>query len=355
MKHDQQKQDASNADELDKQMEAELASLVPKDDNFDDFDDDTKINLDDLIPPQGDLDTLNSPVPKTPTTATPTPVPAPGPVSATKPAVPSEPLAKASGFKFTPVSFAAAGPTTNADTTAVTPAAVTPAAVAATSPKSTTAVSPASSVASSSIDTVKAVNLLEESQRKLERARRFGLPVTEDVRKLQRAAKFGVAEEKPAVVAKAQNDLPATAAVSPAPVATRNGSAASVRESKPAIDPEVMKRRQERFGIVTGKNKLSNSTATTVTVTTTPTKVLDPVEEEKKRKRMERFGLVPGNTPEKVRVMVLEDFVELMMATYPFVPSNLCRAKMEVRRRKRKRDIGIFDSEKHEIGLALDN
>lgn len=37
VKHDQQ-------NDLDKQMEAELANLVPKDDNFE-FDDDPKINL----------------------------------------------------------------------------------------------------------------------------------------------------------------------------------------------------------------------------------------------------------------------------------------------------------------------
>ncbi|RUS15458.1 hypothetical protein BC938DRAFT_476932, partial [Jimgerdemannia flammicorona] len=80
MKHDQQKQDASNADELDKQMEAELASLVPKDDNFDDFDDDTKINLESTSYRRKAISTPSIPqFPKPPQPLPPPPPPLPAP------------------------------------------------------------------------------------------------------------------------------------------------------------------------------------------------------------------------------------------------------------------------------------
>ncbi|OZJ02067.1 hypothetical protein BZG36_05254 [Bifiguratus adelaidae] len=92
----------------------------------------------------------------------------------------------------------------------------------------------------------------EDSKKKLERAKRFGMPVPQDIAKKVRAARFG----------------------------TGNGAQANgAKAAKKSIDPEVLKKRQDRFGIVNPKAK-----------TAVAPKPVDPVEEEKRRKRAERFG-----------------------------------------------------------------
>ncbi|RUS22412.1 hypothetical protein BC937DRAFT_89319 [Endogone sp. FLAS-F59071] len=234
------------------------------------------------MPPQGDLDALTPQLQKASAISPKLVVNQTESKSAASP----EPVAKPSGFKFTPLSFdkLAASPTGDG---------------AVFVPRTTAATSPQASTSSSSADAANIGNLPDEEQRKLDRAKRFGIPLSEETKKTVRAAKFGVLEEKQ-TVGNGHNGIsyaiyaiyhPATASGSTSP--TRNGSATSVRESKSVIDPEVLKRRQERFGMISGNNNRSNKAPTAAT------KVLDPVEEEKKRKRLERFGSATSDTSQK--------------------------------------------------------
>ena len=131
------------------------------------------------MPPQGDVDTLTSPLPKV------ADIP-PKPVTKQaelKPTAPSESVVKPSGFKFTPVNFDKIA-TSEDEGSDSTP------------PK--TAVNPPAGTASSSVEVANISSLSEEAQKKLERAKRFGIPLTEDIKKTVRAAKFGIPEEQTA-------------------------------------------------------------------------------------------------------------------------------------------------------------
>ncbi|ORZ06847.1 hypothetical protein BCR42DRAFT_360730 [Absidia repens] len=98
-----------------------------------------------------------------------------------------------------------------------------------------------------------------EAERKLERAKRFGVQVDEKTKQEIRAARFGTAKTS------------SITSLRQAPVKTS--------PTPKGIDPEVLRKRAERFGLPDKTTKLSKRTTT-----------LSPEEEEKKRKRAERFG-----------------------------------------------------------------
>ncbi|KAI8333640.1 hypothetical protein BC941DRAFT_434052 [Chlamydoabsidia padenii] len=97
-----------------------------------------------------------------------------------------------------------------------------------------------------------------DAERKLERAKRFGVQVNEKTKQELRAARFGIQK--------------ASGEASP--------GQKKVVAAK-GIDPEVLKKRAERFGLPDKKTQSTKSTTT----------ALSPEEEEKKRKRAERFGM----------------------------------------------------------------
>lgn len=129
------------------------------------------------MPPQGDLDALTSP-----STIPPKLV---ANQAESKSAASPEPVAKPSGFKFTPLSFdkLATSPTGDGDG-------------AVLAPRTTAVTSPQASTSSSSTEAANIGNLPNEEQRKLDRAKRFGIPLSEETKKTVRAAKFGVPDEK---------------------------------------------------------------------------------------------------------------------------------------------------------------
>jgi SAP domain-containing ribonucleoprotein len=94
----------------------------------------------------------------------------------------------------------------------------------------------------------------DDAEKALERAKRFGIQLNETAKKDIRAQRFGIAAKT---------------------------------ETKPVnkgIDPEVLKKRAERFGIS------DDAAAVASTKGKVPVK-FDAAEEDKKRKRAERFGL----------------------------------------------------------------
>ncbi|KAH8551864.1 hypothetical protein BGW37DRAFT_492668 [Umbelopsis sp. PMI_123] len=111
-----------------------------------------------------------------------------------------------------------------------------------------------------------------EAEKRLERAKRFGVPVKEEVKKELRAQKFS------------SNTSPAEEK-SPSPVA------------KHVETDDALKKRAERFGLPTKNQKPAGGKAAQAK----PAPVLDPAEEEKKRKRAERFGK-PAEPVKKAKV-----------------------------------------------------
>ncbi|KAI7850691.1 hypothetical protein BDC45DRAFT_608591 [Circinella umbellata] len=103
-----------------------------------------------------------------------------------------------------------------------------------------------------------------ELERKIERAKRFNVDLDEKTKQQLRADRFGASAPK-----KIKN---------PAPVKQQ-------QQQQPAIDPEILKKRAERFGI--------------------PSK---EVEEERKRKRAERFGIPTKEAEEEKKRRRAERF-----------------------------------------------
>lgn len=155
----------------------------------------------------------------------------------------NEPVAKPnSNFKFTPITFdkPASTTTTTAPTTEAAPAAPVK---APASPRQ-----PITAVADAKVKSI------DDAEKALERAKRFGIQLNETAKKDIRAQRFGIA-----------------------------AATASPPQTKKGVDPEVLKKRAERFGI--------SSTAATVASSKGKVPVkFDAAEEEKKRKRAERFA-----------------------------------------------------------------
>ncbi|KAL1919127.1 uncharacterized protein VTP21DRAFT_2509 [Calcarisporiella thermophila] len=132
-----------------------------------------------------------------------------------------------------------------------------------------------------------------EEEKRRQRAARFGIPLSEEERRKERATKFGMKGGKEEAPAK---------------------TATPVENPKTSLDPETLKKRQERFGIVNKApeflskqqsapsqppQKKPPSAAQPQTKSTAP---IDPEEEEKRRKRAERFGLSEnGNAAKKAK------------------------------------------------------
>ncbi|KAI8076915.1 uncharacterized protein BX664DRAFT_362832 [Halteromyces radiatus] len=211
----------------------ELESLEAEFGNLEEYDD-SKINLDELVDPElrsfppekkDDVKPTESASTNTTTTNIPNKTNI-GNSSDTTKTSSAEPIVKeGSNFKFTPIVFDIKTNT-------------------ATSTNGNTASSPKKASEPSSATT--------DAERKLERAKRFGVQVNEKTKQELRAARFGI--QKPST----QTKKPITK----------------------GLDPEVLKKRAERFGLP-DKNTKSAKPSTT----------LSPEEEEKKRKRAERFGI----------------------------------------------------------------
>ncbi|CAO3629160.1 unnamed protein product [Mucor hiemalis] len=213
----------------------ELATLEEEFGDLEEFDE-SKLDLSDIKPIDDefskDADIIET-VP--PTTSTTEAIKASDPVESSKPS---------SNFKFTPISFEK-----KTEEIATTTAAPPPAAAA--SPK------PAASPKTES--TVKPNN---DAEKALERAKRFGIQLNEKAKQDIRAQRFGIPTKTP----------------SPKPTNNNNNN-----KNKKGVDPEVLKKRAERFGI---NNKKNSGGKVPVT--------LDPADEEKKRKRAERFNNDPS-------------------------------------------------------------
>ncbi|KAG2172046.1 hypothetical protein INT43_001523 [Umbelopsis isabellina] len=166
----------------------------------------------------------------------------------TQPAEPVEQVKPGSNFKFTPVSF---------DKTA----------------DSETSSAPAKS----------------EAERRLERAKRFGVPVQDTVKKELRAQKFG---DSTSPSAKA----PASAA----PVAAAAAAPSPTRPKASPVDDETLRKRAERFGLPT--KTASQAAKPANGKKESPKAQLSPEEEEKKRKRAERFGKPAEPVEKKAKV-----------------------------------------------------
>ncbi|KAI9484661.1 hypothetical protein BDB00DRAFT_878562 [Zychaea mexicana] len=144
---------------------------------------------------------------------------------------PKEIIKPGSSFKYTPITFGSSSSSSSSSSSL---------------PKTTTqppTSSPAKQQPVAATNDTAALDL----QRKIERAKRFNVDLDEKSKQQLRAQRFGAA----------------------APKQVKNPSSPSPSSSSPkGIDPEVLKKRAERFGI--------------------PSK---EVEDEKKRKRAERFGV----------------------------------------------------------------
>ncbi|KAJ3292851.1 hypothetical protein HK104_004952 [Borealophlyctis nickersoniae] len=143
---------------------------------------------------------------------------------------------------------------------------VTAPAVAATSSTTSSTASPAPK---SPTTPTKPTSGMSEEEKRRARAARFGLPVVpsttdDNVKRRERAKRFGNSVSNSTTAATTESS------------GLKGGS---VME-----DPEVLKRRQERFGIVNPESQKVSALSE---------------EEEKKRKRQERFGILPATEKAK--------------------------------------------------------
>ncbi|ORZ06928.1 hypothetical protein BCR42DRAFT_426730 [Absidia repens] len=207
----------------------ELESLEAEFGNLEDFDE-AKLNLDELADPD-----LKSFQPESKEKTSESNIANIASTDNSTTTSSQEPITKeGSGFKFNPIVFDKKPPTASPTSGAVSAAQSS----TTTKDKATT-----------------------EAERKLERAKRFGVQVNEKTKQEMRAARFGTNKSS-----------------SPSLSSPRQSSAETSPASK-GIDPEVLRKRAERFGL---PDKTVKSPKTTTT--------LSPEEEEKKRKRAERFG-----------------------------------------------------------------
>jgi SAP domain-containing ribonucleoprotein len=173
----------------------------------------------------------------------------------------SEPIVKPnSNFKFTPITFDKPATTTTPTATKELPVPAKSTVPAATSPASQHITETADAK----------VKSIDDAEKALERAKRFGIQLNEKAKQDIRAQRFGIAN-------KASSTNTATTKT------TANTTSKAATAKKAGIDPEVLKKRAERFGI----------TSSAATVASAKGKVpvkFDAAEEEKKRKRAERFN-----------------------------------------------------------------
>ncbi|KAF9400475.1 hypothetical protein BGX21_004212 [Mortierella sp. AD011] len=138
-----------------------------------------------------------------------------------------------------------------------------------------------------------AETLKAEFEKRKNRAARFGIPLKEQDKAIERAARFGVpvTAKVTASLAKATDNV---AAASSKTTPAKPGSIAA------QVPADVLKKRQERFGIQAPASTTTSSGSSGSGASKESTLVLDAAEEEKKRKRAAKFGLVPdGNDSNK--------------------------------------------------------
>ncbi|KAG0021880.1 hypothetical protein BGZ80_001522 [Entomortierella chlamydospora] len=138
-----------------------------------------------------------------------------------------------------------------------------------------------------------AETLKAEFEKRKNRAARFGIPLKEQDKAIERAARFGVpvaAKVTASLTKVTDNDAAASSKTTPA----KPGSVAA------QIPADVLKKRQERFGIQAPASTTTSSGSSGSGTSKKSALVLDAAEEEKKRKRAAKFGLVPdGNDSNK--------------------------------------------------------
>ncbi|KAI8059161.1 hypothetical protein BC940DRAFT_338413 [Gongronella butleri] len=208
----------------DEQKDQELANLEAELGNLEDYDS-SKLNLDDIT--DSDLLTEGKKDDDAPQAA-------PTTTESSAPAEKPAPIAKeGSGFTYTPIVFDKKAPT------------------------------PAKDAAS-------------DIEKKIERAKRFGVPLDEKTKASMRAQRFNTSSSTTTTTATAQPDAKHQKNTKQQ---QQQKKPVHIQKASAAIDPEVLKKRAERFGLP---------------VTASPS-----AEEEKKRKRAERFGLADSSKKPK--------------------------------------------------------
>jgi SAP domain-containing ribonucleoprotein len=145
-----------------------------------------------------------------------------------------------SNFKFTPITFDKS-PSTTTTTSTTVPVEKQPAV-------------PVTPIIAKPVSADSTSKQKDDAEKALERAKRFGIQLNDTAKKDIRAQRFGIAAKT------------------------------HTKPVSKGIDPEVLKKRAERFGI-------SNNAAAVASAKGKVPVNLDAAEEEKKRKRAERFGL----------------------------------------------------------------
>ncbi|KAK9766964.1 Mitotic exit network component, variant 2 [Basidiobolus ranarum] len=129
-----------------------------------------------------------------------------------------------------------------------------------------------------------------ELEKRRQRALRFGIPLSDSTKVVERSMKFGTTTSEGDAAKVSSLDLP---------LGERKGNRGrggkpgnTVLRNNVQIEPETLKKRQERFGVV--NKKLASQVP------------LDPEEEERRRKRAERFG--DALQVRKTRLMYLKQY-----------------------------------------------